>query len=291
MSKKKIGKAIRMVLIVIFAAVFLYSAFTIGAYFVESWREQQLHENLKDQIIHDRTESTETESTEDNPGGDTQGGDTQDPTDDGAVSTEPERDVLPEYAGLYAQNPDLVGWIKIEGTKVDYPVLQTPDAKDYYLYRNFYGGDSDHGSIYVRETCDVFTPSDNVTIYGHNMADGTMFAVLERYWKKDFWETHKYITFDTIYEHRTYEVVAVFRTTTNPNDSGRFPYHQMENATSEEEFNEFVDRIMRNARYKTGVEVKYGDKLVCLSTCEYLWYPRPYGRLVLVAKLVQTDPA
>ena len=188
--------------------------------------------------------------------------------------------ILPEYQHLFDQNPDLVGWIKVPDTKIDYPVLQSGlDNKNYYIDHDFYHRARGSGAIYVRESCDVFDPSDNVTIYGHHMKDGTMFAGLDKYIDKSFWETHQIITFDNIFEHHTYQVFAIFVTTANVGEG--FSFHQFENAADEKEFDLFVETVKTLALYDTGITPEYGDKLICLSTCA-----ADNDRLVVVAKRV-----
>jgi sortase B len=188
---------------------------------------------------------------------------------------------LPEYADLYLMNSDIVGWIRIEDTNVNYPVMQTPYSPDYYLKRDFNKESNNNGCIYVREQCDVFAPSDNLTIYGHNMRSGAMFANLFKFKDKSFWETHKTFTFDTLLEHHTYEIIAVFKTTASV---GRgFAYHHFVNAKDEADFDQFIATCKKLAFYDTGVSAVYGDKLITLSTCEY---SQTNGRLVVVAKRV-----
>ena len=120
---------------------------------------------------------------------------TEAPTEATTVPTEPV--ILPEYQPLYEMNDHRVGWIKIEGTKVNYPVMQTPEQENYYLSRGFDRQFSRFGSIYVRESCDVNRPSDNITIYGHNMTDKSMFGALSQYLDPAFYEEHPIIIFDT----------------------------------------------------------------------------------------------
>ena len=200
------------------------------------------------------------------------------PADPAAPAAPTEPVMLPEYAALYEENPDLVGWMVIDGTPVNYPVMQTPDRVDYYLYRNFKKESNSHGCLYVRESCDVFAPSDNVTIYGHHMKDGSMFAGLKKFRKQSFWEEYHTIDFDTLYERHSYTIFAVFTTTASIGEG--FTYHLFEDAASEEEFNKFVSTCKSLALYDTGITPTYGDKMICLSTCEY---SQENGRLVVVA--------
>ena len=186
--------------------------------------------------------------------------------------------ILPEYALPYQKNSDLVGWMTIDGTPINYPVMQTPDRVDYYLHRNFEKKESSHGCLYVRESCDVFAPSDNLTIYGHHMKDGSMFASLDEYRKMEFWEEYPEIQFDTIYNRQTYTIFAVFKTTASVGEG--FTYHLFEDAADEAEFNDFVSTCKKLSFYDTGITPEYGDKMITLSTCEY---SQDNGRLVVVA--------
>ena len=189
-----------------------------------------------------------------------------------------ENGILLEYAELYAMNPDMAGWISIEGTKINYPVMHTPGRTDYYLKRNFSGAYSSWGCIYAREECDLNEPSDNVTIYGHNMRDGSMFAGLHSYTRREYWEEHRYIRFDTLTEYHLYEIFAVFATTASQGQG--FAYHNLSDAADEQEFDAFIAQCQSLSFYDTGLVPEYGDKIICLSTCEYTY---ANGRLVVAA--------
>lgn len=119
--------------------------------------------------------------------------------------------ILPELTELYQQNNDLVGWICVEDTNINYPVMQTVDNPNYYLKRGFDREYSSYGCPYVQEDCDVLKPSDNLVIYGHHMNNGSMFADLEKFKDKDFWQEHKTITFSTLTDRNEYEILAGFQ--------------------------------------------------------------------------------
>ncbi|MDL2289589.1 class B sortase [Clostridia bacterium OttesenSCG-928-F22] len=189
--------------------------------------------------------------------------------------------ILSEYDALYLQNQDFVGWLRIDGTTINYPVMQTPDRPDYYLKRNFEGKPSNHGVPYVSEGCDVLAPSDNIIIYGHHIKGGKMFGALMDYTKKDFYEQHKIIRFDTLMEYGEYEIVAVFRTVAYSENG--FPFFRFINAENTEDFDAYIAECKRLSYYDTGVTAEYGDKLITLSTCEY---SAQNGRLVIVAKKI-----
>ena len=188
---------------------------------------------------------------------------------------------LPEFAQLYAMNNDIVGWLRIPGTVIDYPVMQTPDKPDYYLRRSFDKTRSTRGCLYARESCDVFAPSDNITIYGHRMREGSMFARLDEYLDQDFYLENPYIYFDTLTQLRTYRVFSVFYTTASVGEG--FAYHLFENAENQAQFDEFVAQCKALSLYDTGVSATYGDSFITLSTCEKSFVN---GRLVVVAKRV-----
>ena len=270
-----------LALLLFFGAVFVLSAVYLIDYLVESKQQQEDYRDLANIVASIQANQATRPTQPSNPAMQPSGPDND--THPSIPETEPVvLEILPEYKDLYALNNDLVGWIKIEDTKINYPVLQSdPENKDYYINHDFYHRGRGCGAIYVRETCDVFEPSDNVTIYGHHMKDKSMFAGLDYFRNQSFWEKHKTFTFDTLYEHHTYEVIAVFKTSANAGQG--FPYHRFENAEDEADFDEFINTVKSLQMYETGVTAEYGDKLICLSTCEYTLNN---GRLVLVAKRI-----
>lgn len=191
-----------------------------------------------------------------------------------------EENVLAQYGGLFLQNSDMVGWLSIAGTTVNYPVMQTPQEPNYYLKRNFEKAYSDLGTPYVQEDCSI-KESDNLIIYGHHIKGGKMFGALESYKDKGFYEQHKTIQFDTLTQQGEYEIVAVFKTVAY--SSSGFRYYDFVDAEDEEAFNAYIEKCRELALYDTGVSAEYGDRLITLSTCEY---SAQNGRLVVVAKRV-----
>lgn len=188
-------------------------------------------------------------------------------------------EILPEYQVLVDWNPDFVGWLEIADTKINYPVVQTPEDPEYYLYRHFDEEKNSRGCLFAEATCDVAL-SDNVTVYGHNMTDGTMFAGLLRYADPSFRESHPLIRFDSRREHRNYRVFAVFRTTAIAGEG--FSYHKFVDARDEADFNAFIDHILAISLYSTDITPQYGDQILCLSTCESY---KDHERFVVAAVL------
>ena len=277
--KKGLFAALILVLVAAFAASGLY----LAAYFSDSAKHQSEDNKRAEQVAAARdnaaaaTESSDgaTESPYGIPGsyGHTDEYYTPDVIDEPEnVPTKPVlqngSDFLPWYQELHDQNPDMVGWIQIENSKINYPVMQTTqDNANFYLYNDFDKNYSVRGSIYAAEICDVFEPSDNITLFGHNMKDGSMFAYLGNYYEKSTWENNPLIFFDTLTESHVYKIFAVFKT--SGTDNVGFAYHLMADAKDEAEFNQFVSTCKELAFYDTGITPVYGDKLLCLSTCEY----------------------
>lgn len=192
-------------------------------------------------------------------------------------------DILPEYQTLYSLNKRLIGWVKIDDTYIDYPVLQTVN-NDYYLNHNFDQEEDKNGSIFLDKDCSIYPRSTNLILYGHHMRSGRMFGQLNKYSSEKFYEEHKYIQFDTIYEKGTYEVMYVFRSKIYEESEIVFKYYQFTDAVSETEFESNMKQMADMSLYDTGVSAEYGDELLTLSTCDYYTSD---GRFVVVAKKIR----
>ncbi|MBR1471079.1 MAG: class B sortase [Lachnospiraceae bacterium] len=192
-------------------------------------------------------------------------------------------EVLDQYKTLYNLNQDLIGWIKIDDTIIDYPVMQGED-NTYYLSHNFDKKEEKAGALFLDCNCDIIRGNDNFIIYGHHLTSGRMFSKLGEYESRRYYEKHPYIHFDTIYEEGTYQVMYAFRSRVYDADDVRFKYYQFIDAQSEEEFNSYMREMSEQAFYDTGVTARYGDRLLTLSTCDY---QEQNGRFVVVAKKIQ----
>ena len=192
-------------------------------------------------------------------------------------------DVLDEYKTLYEKNKKLIGWLKIDDTIIDYPVMQTSD-NEYYLDHNFNQEYDKNGSLFLDCDCSVYPQSTNLIIYGHHMKSGQMFGQLQKYAKESYGEKHSVIQFDSIYEKAEYQVMYVFRSQVYNEDDLVFKYYQFINANSEEEFNSYMKEMEAMSLYDTGVTANYGDSLLTLSTCDH---SQTDGRFVVVAKRIK----
>jgi len=249
---------IYIALICAFSILLAVSSGFLIKHYIDSEKQSELYDNLIETI-----EKTDTEKD--------------------TMTYSQDKSFLSDYQALYLQNNDMVGWIKIEDTKINYPVMQSKDNPNFYLKHGFDKAYTDYGCPYIQENCDVDIPSDNLIIYGHNMKDSSMFSWLMKYTDKSFWESHKTISFDTLTEKCDYEIIAAFKTVVYTDSPESFKYYQFINADTGDEFNAYITKCKELALYDTGVTAEYGDKLITLSTCEY---SRNNGRMVVVAKKI-----
>jgi sortase B len=257
-------KPLTIIAAILLTAALVFSSFKVWRYFFAEKESEEQFDGLTAQI------QTPAPPTLPDIPGETQ-------------TAAPEWTVTDQYGALFDQNPDMIGWIKIDGTTIDYPVMQSPDRPDFYLKHSFEKAYSDYGVPYAAEGCSIDPQSDNITIFGHHMKSGKMFGILESYKSRDFYNGHPVIRFDTRAGFGTYEIIAVFRTT-----PARFPYNRFINAADQAEYDEYVSRSKALSFYDTGVTAEYGDKLITLSTCEY---SEQDSRLVIVTKKTGGEPS
>ncbi len=188
--------------------------------------------------------------------------------------------VHPGLLVLHRENPDCIGWIQIEGTVIDYPVMYRPSEENYYLHRDFNGEYYANGCLFLSELCNPDT-SDNLIIYGHHMNSGKMFAALDRYKDSAFYLEHPLISYDTLHGSETYQVFAVFCTPVYTGND--FPYYTFTKAEDAADYREYIKEVKKRALYDTGCSAVFGDKLLTLSTCEY---SQANGRVVVMAKKI-----
>ena len=248
-QKKKKGKVAVTIILSVFIAGFILGAAMLIWTLWKAAQEQKTFDELSDMLV-----------------------DTDEVDEDGN---------LRRYSELYLRNPDFFGWLKIEDTKIDYPVMYKPSDSEYYLHRDFDGNYSDSGMLFIDGEC----PKDGnyYLIYGHHMNNGTMFGELPKYADKKYYEDHKIVFFDTRTELRDYEVVAAFYGKVYPEDEeeGRFCYYKYKDLSNKKDFEEYVANVKANQIYETGITPVYGDELITLSTCNY---HTSDGRCVVVAR-------
>jgi sortase B len=258
-EKKTAGKRrLLIVLIIVCSAVFAVSAFMLIQYYLAAHESESAFDDLR---------------LPDDAGA----------SDGDWISPDPDLYAKRQahYLDLYARNNDFIGWLKIFDTKVDYPVMQTPAERDYYLHRDFDKKYSAAGTLFASDISDTAKPSDVIIIFGHMMKSGSMFGGLKEYTSKDYLESHSIARFDTLEEERFYEIFLVFTEAVNTGKPSEFRYYDASDFADEAEFDDFLAQAKAKELYDTGVTAEYGDEILALSTCEYT---HEDGRLVLLAK-------
>ncbi len=205
------------------------------------------------------------------------------------VEQEPEKsERMLKLEELQQQNPDIIGWLEIEDSNINYPVVQSKSNNNFYMTHNYKKEYSIDGSLFLDEKFDLDLPSTNYLIYGHNnRGSKEMFTGLMNYKKEDYYNTHKQIRFTTNREDATYEILAVFYSRVYyKSEKNVFRYYYFVNAKNETEYNDFVKNAKKASIYDTGVNATYGEQLLTLSTCEF---SQEDGRFAIVAKKVQTE--
>ncbi len=208
---------------------------------------------------------------------------------------EPEPEMLEKYIEYYEQNNDFVGWICIPTLTdssgdpyIDYPVVQADDNSEY-LELSFEREKSSAGCIYAdyKVPITATTHADNITLYGHSMANGTFFRHLLDY--KDGVSTvqnNYVINFDTLWEENQYVIVACFLIGIYEwqDSEPLFEYYKCRTFDTEEDYNYFYENIMLRTYYNSNIECEYGDEFLTLSTCAYDFDD---SRWVVVARKVR----
>lgn len=221
--------------------------------------------------------------------------DMQNSTETGeTVSKEPV--MIPEYEALYVKNEDFAGWLKIEDTVIDYPVMQCLEDENYYLNRDFNKEDNKNGSLILdndsnpgvgtakQDYANGVKPSTNLIIHGHTMKSGQMFGNLKLYADEDYGLAHNIIYFDSLYEKREYELISVFYSQVYYQSDQVFKYYKFFQADTQEEFDDWYNNIKAMSLYDTGVTAELGDEFITLSCCAYHVED---GRFVVVGKRIK----
>ena len=174
---------------------------------------------------------------------------------------------------LINKNSDCIGWLRINGTNIDYPVMQTKDNPQYYLRRDFNKQYSYMGTPFMDSRCDI-NYDNNLIVYGHNMKDGKIFADLLRYKDKEYCNEHRIINFIASSGIQEYKVIAVCKV---KSDDKWYEYTCQKDKDS---FNDLISHIKDKSLYRIDESIEYGDNFLTLSTCEY---SQKDGRLIVAA--------
>lgn len=251
-KKERNNFSLKKALIILLFIILLCCLLYIAYYLYSSHKDKQENTNILGNIKVDNEEITDTKT---------------------------ER--MLQLEELQKQNNEIIGWLEIEDTKINYPVCKTND-NDFYLTHNYKKEKSSLGSIFLDKNFDLKNGSSNYLIYGHRSEKGLMFEDLIKYAKKEFYNSHKTIKFTTNNKDSTYEILAIFYSRVYyKSEQNVFRYYFFVNADNEQAYNDYVSNCKKASIYDTNVNAKYGDQLLTLSTCEY---SQEDGRFVVVAK-------
>ena len=191
------------------------------------------------------------------------------------------KELSADLNALHERNSDIFGWIKIDDTPVDYPVMYTPNDPEYYLHTDFDRDYSESGELFMDALCD---PNGyHYLIYGHHMFNGSMFGSLPKYGDEDYFNSHRTFRFDTLYEQGEYEIFAVAYSQVFDDNAPDFKYYYCANLNDENNYNYYVQNVKAISIYDTGITPVYGEKLVTLSTCNY---HTEDGRFIVCARKI-----
>lgn len=250
----------RRIILALCLVVFVFSTGMLFWEFYRAGKEQAANQALGEQV-HQMAEESPEGSQE---------------------TTGSQTGMLPQYEALWRQNNDLAGWLSIDGTQIDYPVMYTPEDPEHYLRRAFDGSHAVSGSLFLAEGCPP--EANHAIIYGHQMKNGTMFGGLSQYEDPDYAKAHPEISFDTLYRQGVYQVMGAFYSQVyTDQDQGVFRYYQYSDLSDPAVFGEYVRQVKAAALYDTGITAQYGDSLLTLSTCSKHVED---GRFVVVARKV-----
>ncbi len=276
------GERTRKIVTDVASVVLLIALIILAWYFVQQAKikrdiEKQREEHTSISVISQTTTTapTETEAT--------------------TTETEPPPLVLLENMKTFVdENPDTAGWLTVPNTNIDNVVLQT-DNNDYYMNKDFYGNYNVAGQLFIDYRCTAndydFNQTDNIVIYGHNQADGTMFGTLKNYKIKkdytknfDFYLQNPTFTFSTLYEEYTYKIIAMFVIEVEPyqaRDGVIFDYHNYINFGKKRAYSDFEENVLARTAVNTGVDFNEDDKFMTLSTCSNEFEP---SRFVVIGR-------
>lgn len=185
---------------------------------------------------------------------------------------------------LKKQNEDIIGWIEIPNTNINFPVVQGTDNQ-YYMTHTYQKEDSKDGSIFLDKSYNWDLPSSNLLLYGHNNKNGNMFQGLLEYEKESYYKEHPTIKFTTVAEDFEYEIISVFKSRVYyKSEKDVFRYYYFINAENEEEYNYYIEECKKASLYDIEKTATFGEQLLTLSTCEY---SQEDGRFAIVAKKIK----
>lgn len=253
---------------IVLIGVLAFALYKLNTEFIPQQKEIQRYEELREVLY----QAEETVAAEDDDPSSTKIPD----------ATTSKGEVIRVYSleELFAMNSDMVAWLTVPDTKIDYPVMHTPDNVEDYLHKDFDGYYSFSGCLFVGDNCDI--DSDVFVIYGHNMNNGSMFGEIDMYSYSDYMEEHRDIILRTRKGNRLYRAFAAFPTKVydDDDDSGEFQYYNSVGEKTKSSYDDMVKSIGELSVVPVSDPPAYPSQIVFLSTCAY---HEDNGRFVVAA--------
>ena len=263
MEKPKKNRVLPIILSLVFLGVFAFSAYSLFGYYFDALKSMRGVNTVRELV----GESTPRPL----------------PTPAASRTRNVDWTILDRFKPLHELNDELVGWIKIEGTNIDYPVMQSSeDTPEFYLAANFDKNYDVNGLPFLDYRCEIGPNSNHMLVYGHNMKSKIMFHHLTDYESEEHWREHPYILFDTIYEEATYEIFAAFIFDVGSMTKTSFQFHRY-TEFEKADWDDFIKEVKRRSVYDTGITPVFGEEILTLATCEYTTWN---SRFVVIARRV-----
>lgn len=266
-SKKK--TILLMILLVIYLLYLLLSVTIIIDWFIDSKKTKEINEKIEDSVVVEEiVESSASELV--NPPVSKES-DYWDYIKQGFISV--------DFENLQKENKDTVGWIQVQGTNINYPVVQAKD-NSFYLSHSYDKKDNNAGWVFMDYRNNAITLDNNTIIYAHSRNDGTMFGSLKKVLTKEWADkkSNHIVYFSTPYENTLWQVFSVY---TIPSES----YYITPTFETKDEYASFLITLKNRSIENFGIGLNSSDKILTLSTCR-----DNYGnRIVLHAKLIKKE--
>ncbi len=234
-QRQKKDAAVRLVLTLIFAAIFIYGAVNLFGIWQEYHESEVLYDNAQEEFLQPVEEQTDK-------------------------LADAKLHFAVDFDSIQAINPDVTGWIWMEDTVVNYPVLHSKKDNDEYLYTTYDGKQNSSGSIFVDYRNNAGYTDDNTVLYGHNMKNGSMFAVLKKLAGQEFYDAHKTFYILTPEGNRRYEIISVFQV-----DALSSLYDRQFDTIEDKQ--DWLNRVLQKSAILSPFTASVEDTFVMLSTC------------------------
>lgn len=176
-----------------------------------------------------------------------------------------------DLKAAYAINKNTVGWLTIDGTPIDFPIVKYTDNSRYLNAYNFYDKGARYGSPFMDYRCYPVKLRKNTIIYAHHMNNKQFFGSLDNYEDPSFYKKHPYIRYETPAGECIFKVYAVFYATTQPDCDGGYVFDYFNPAMSDENFKGYIELLNQYALYTTDAGLEETDKILTLSTCNHVY--------------------